>query len=294
MTLACANCASSKLLAYQPYKYGSLEFFDLFPNLGILGCADCGLVQADHAVFDETKLKAFYEAEYRRHDTPKNEYAGVLKVKGFEARADALLRGALPLLAGKAVTTIFELGAGYGYNIKRFGSHFPKAKLYADDPDSNHNLFADIARAPIDEITPDIVILSHVLEHLVRPHEYIRKIVSRLTPGGVLVIEVPNEKHELLTAKGSHQPHITFFTRATLTATLARHAGLRIDRVVSAGPLNNDNNQPRLTADVRIDGWKPLKVVIERRDLDLAGFDFTNERDDDEGSVLRLYAKRAP
>lgn len=292
MTPACVNCQSSRLLSYLPYKYQTLEFFDLFPNLAILGCADCALVQVNHALLDAGKLKAFYENDYRRDDKPNSAYAAELKAARYAARGDALLKGMLPLIAAHPVRVIFELGAGYGYNIKRFGAHFSEAKLYADDPDSNHNLFETISRAKIGDVEPDIVIMSHVLEHLVFPRAYLQTIVNRLRPGGALVVEVPNEKHALLSNKPSHQPHISFFTRATLGKMFEGYGGLRVERVVSAGFLNEDNNLPRIGTEVRIDGWKPVKIVLDRRDLDRAGYDFTNERDDEEGSYLRLYAKK--
>ncbi|MBL8644479.1 MAG: class I SAM-dependent methyltransferase [Rhodospirillaceae bacterium] len=292
MTLACANCQSPRLLSYMPYKYHGVEFFDLFPKLEILGCADCSLVQVDHTQLDAAKLQAFYENEYRRDDTPASAYAGQLKTERFEARAESLLQGALPLIGAKSVTTIFELGAGYGYNIRRFGQHFKNAVLYADDPDSNHNLFAEVKRAKLTGLKPDIVILSHVLEHVIMPRARISEIVSRLTPGGVIVVEVPNEKHALLAAKGSHQPHITFFTRETLRKVFENHANLSIDRVVSAGFLNSDNDKPYITTTIHVGGWKPVTVSVDRRTLDRAGFDFTNERDDEEGGWLRLYARK--
>jgi len=293
MTPLCVNCRSAKLLSYLPYKYHALEFFDLFPSLGILGCADCGLVQVDHTIIDDAKLKTFYENEYRRNDKPKSDYAGELKIQRFKARADALLQGALPLIGALPVATIFELGAGYGYNIKRFGEHFSAAKLFADDPDGAHSLFPDISHAKVTDIKPDIVIMSHVLEHLLFPRIYIQTILSRLNPGGVIVVEVPNEKHALLVSKPSHQPHITFFTKATLKKMFEGFEGLQVDRVVSAGYLNNDNDLPQIITTIHVDGWKPLLVKVDRRDLDRAGFDYTNERDDEEGIWLRLFARKA-
>jgi SAM-dependent methyltransferase len=74
----------------------------------------------------------------------------------------------------------------------------------------------------------DVIVLSHVFEHLLDPRGVLDLIRASLAPGGALYIEVPNIPAESLLRFPDHvwaprfdEPHITFFSTATLYTLLA-------------------------------------------------------------------------
>jgi 2-polyprenyl-3-methyl-5-hydroxy-6-metoxy-1,4-benzoquinol methylase len=82
----------------------------------------------------------------------------------------------------------------------------------------------------------DLITAFHVLEHLPNPLEALRKMLHWLSPGGLIIVEVPN-----IGGVGAHlfgrywsglelPRHLTHFTPATMTAMIDRAGG----RVVSA------------------------------------------------------------
>lgn len=94
--------------------------------------------------------------------------------------------------------------------------------------------------------------MNHVLEHVEAPVDALRSIRSALKPGGLAIIEVPNEIGPLavqikllagrLGTPGTERlrfaPHVTFFNMRTLKLA-CRMAGLRIvrRRTMFAGPI---------------------------------------------------------
>ena len=88
--------------------------------------------------------------------------------------------------------------------------------------------------------TFDIVLLSHVLEHCIDPHMAIRNVCSIMKPGGLVVIEVPNNEAKGFATFGANWPwsdiprHINFFTQQSLSALLQTH-GLKIAQLRHVG-----------------------------------------------------------
>ena len=80
----------------------------------------------------------------------------------------------------------------------------------------------------------DVVLMFHVLEHLAEPVQAIRDCVDRLSPGGLLYIEVPNINDALLSlydVSDYHRfhffkDHLHYFSRASLLEAIYQ-AGVR-------------------------------------------------------------------
>ena len=66
----------------------------------------------------------------------------------------------------------------------------------------------------------DILICSHVLEHVSEPGEFLRQLCSFLAPNGVVYIEVPLEVYEGIAIKTDPVTHINFFTVNSLKNAL--------------------------------------------------------------------------
>lgn len=67
--------------------------------------------------------------------------------------------------------------------------------------------------------TFDLILLSHVLEHVVDPARFLEQVLRLLGPDGVLLIEVPNG----MTNESLHLFHPYLFTRRALTTLLGRY-----------------------------------------------------------------------
>ncbi len=205
-----------------------------------------------HPVPEAAALARFYREDYRRG--------------GFNASADPadfpwdcrnrLSRGrALRRLAERhgrlpEQARILEIGAGFGHNLAAFREARPQALLVASeaDPSCRPTLQklgaariegdwsgADARRAIAAHGPFDVVLLVHVLEHPADPDELIRSVRDVITPGGRLVLEVPNEwEREVRT--NNNAPHICFFERASLGAFLEGRGG-KVRALDTCGPL---------------------------------------------------------
>jgi SAM-dependent methyltransferase len=90
----------------------------------------------------------------------------------------------------------------------------------------------------------DLIVLSHVLEHLREPADTLERIRSRLVPSGMLYVEVPNITREGLRTYPDHfwaprydEPHTMFFSQEILERVLER-AGFAKVFCSTAGPHN--------------------------------------------------------
>lgn len=66
----------------------------------------------------------------------------------------------------------------------------------------------------------DLVILSHVLEHVAEPVSLLKSLGSLLAPGGMLYCEVPMELWRRLPQLDEPVTHINFFTPGSLTSAM--------------------------------------------------------------------------
>jgi 2-polyprenyl-3-methyl-5-hydroxy-6-metoxy-1,4-benzoquinol methylase len=79
----------------------------------------------------------------------------------------------------------------------------------------------------------DIIVLSHVLEHLLHPDDSLRRLRSRLNPGGRLIIAVPNHESICASLFGRYwgwwqvPVHINHFNRSAIEQ-LARRTGVEV------------------------------------------------------------------
>jgi SAM-dependent methyltransferase len=73
----------------------------------------------------------------------------------------------------------------------------------------------------------DLILISHVLEHLLDPAAQLRAMVSVLNPQGTVFVEVPNISGNPRLPIDDNRSHLHFFTTASLSKMLA-NAGLNV------------------------------------------------------------------
>ena len=88
----------------------------------------------------------------------------------------------------------------------------------------------------------DLVWLDNVLEHVPRPEQFLARVRRVLKPGGLLLIEVPNDNgplHRFLDGHGlierpfwqAYPEHLSYFTSDTLERLLRAHRFGVVDRI---------------------------------------------------------------
>lgn len=116
------------------------------------------------------------------------------------------------------IKTVFEAGCGSGGVLYAFHRHGKIASgcdfgdKYLDyGREKGLNLYvgeADITKTP--PASQYLVILSHVLEHLNNPAEYVNTLAEMTSPGGYMLIQVPG----LLSMHNQYQKPIRYFQNA--------------------------------------------------------------------------------
>ena len=143
-----------------------------------------------------------------------------------------------PYIKGK---NLFEIGSGEGFLLEMYekngfnvsGIEPSKVNIEIINSKLKHskceNKFVEDLSFSGKKL--DVVIISHVLEHLINGKEILANIRNGLVDGGILFIEVPNCQHkETLDHSVETQPHMYHFTKQSLQKLL-EIAGFRVLRM---------------------------------------------------------------
>lgn len=202
---------------------------------GFRVCNGCGLVLQDPAIPPPT-MQWFY-ANLSNYTNPMaGGRPSEVKRRAVEAQLD--------FLAGRIATgdRVFQVGSSDGYTLSRFadlGCH-----VQGCDPSANAAGVAQRLWRVETRVTPferyafepdetyEMIVLTHVLEHLYDPVETLERCAEALAEDGRIFIEVP-----LLAAPERLPPgyfqfeHINYFSEQSLLDTL-HIAGLEIEGAV--------------------------------------------------------------
>lgn len=215
--MKCFSCFFNIEHSFLDYTCDKSIFVDLFPNLKLYDCPQCGIVSIDHAAIDTQILNQYYLRTYRTEDG-KDENSKEIDFNYrnayFKARADGQYEAISHHINDIPINNILEFGAGYGFSLKTMGEKFPNANLFTYDIDDRSRLFNQNVSTDDGSVKYDIIIMSHVIEHLVYPQKTVNELSNKLHPKGILLIDAPNEermakyriKPQILT------PHLTFFS----------------------------------------------------------------------------------
>jgi SAM-dependent methyltransferase len=213
----CIIC-QHELRFFGPYRlaHADSKFQSALSDRSIYICNSCGTKQCDHRSIDLQALHTYYESSYRTEVA-----AGVGERQSFIRRAIAVFGAVQPYLPSRAMPLdIFEAGAGYCDNLLIFARNLDASRLATDEINSSL-VSAAIHYEQFFDRPRDVVILSHVLEHIPDPRRYLTDLGEHMTPGGVLYIEVPNDVDRGLRFNRLHEPHVTFFDEKSLRHLLS-------------------------------------------------------------------------
>jgi len=224
MTFLCPACQNTKNIPVQDY----LGTAECFTGKQIVSCTACQL-KSVFPMPTAAELDTYYSSYWGNHDV--DALAPL-----FEKQAASRYEFLAPLIRKIDPLKILDIGAGFGTIKKHFRASAQYDAVEVDpiavdilkNQVRTRQIFTTVAEA---DSNYDLVILSHILEHLSKPVQFLREIKTKMKPSGALFIEVPNKD---FLYKERNQPHLLFFDVQTLESIVAK-AGYNIIRVDSCG-----------------------------------------------------------
>ena len=222
----CALCRDTRITVIadgiRDYEYGAPGTYRW------LRCDQCGIVRIDPMPGDDI-LSLAYPDTYHAYQPHRSRFVSWYVRRRLQARAKELA-GLMP-----AGGTILDVGCGTGslfHEMKRLGPYRMLGVEYRADAAEQarqHGTFiwtGELEDAELPDHSVDLCVMEHVIEHVRNPVDTLRKIRSKLKPGGVLVGETPNL--HCFDAKlfgrywgGGHAPrHLWLFQPDSLSRTL--------------------------------------------------------------------------
>jgi SAM-dependent methyltransferase len=226
----CPGCEADE----EPWLLSVVERMGLPHRTVLCGC--CGLSYASPRM-TPASLQRFYAGLYWRLE--QHEKVFVDTPESF-ARGNAIFNATSAFIPKGGV--VVEPGCGTGHNLAPF--HRAGYRVFGFDPDARCIAFArdvlhlDARLGGLNEalaagLRADLLILSHVIEHLPDPPAVLRLTKEALNPAGVLYVEVPGLRNledpsysgDLLSYL--QIAHLYNFTRRPLT-TMIENAGFNV------------------------------------------------------------------
>jgi len=233
----CHGCGHSDLEIFPQFEELGLVTSDCRPCRGTLRlarCPECGLLQkiVDREFSDTCKLiydqyDAYHQAGGQEQQTYSDDGQGC-------ARSRRLLEQVLEHFPLPETGRLLDVGCGNGVLLRSFGTLRPSWGL--NGLDLNDHAREQVLAIPgveefyscdLDAVPAafDALSMLHCLEHVPDPVAFLRKCIDRLTPGGLLLVQVPDftaNPFDLVIAD-----HCSHFDPATLGDTVQR-AGYEI------------------------------------------------------------------
>ena len=219
MSTVCPVCQSTDNVTIRRYLGSS----KIFQSLQLAMCNSCCMVFAEPMPSDQDLTS--YNASYfnNAHGGKSNTrvtdsfFAGIAKLR-YQFVRNYLKTN------NREVQTVLEIGPGPGYFAAHWIRQHPDTNYVAIESDSS--CYPSLEKAGVKIISnmdslqenfADLVVISHVLEHVTNPAGFLSFATSKLKKGGVLFIEVPCQdwKHKPL-----DEPHLLFFEKKSMQLLL--------------------------------------------------------------------------
>ena len=148
---------------------------------------------------------------------------------------------------------VMEVGAGTGQTLQALRRALPDARLVGLEPnpamwplwsDPSIELIPDFMKDDESHGQFDIILAFEVLEHLLAPGAFFRRVGEKLRPGGLLLVSTPNAASlevQLLADSSTtiDVEHISLLTPAALHALAAKH-GMVVLEIDTPGQMDCD------------------------------------------------------
>ncbi len=219
----------------------------------VLRCSSCGLAWLSPRPTASAYDRIYAYESYFDGNGALEEYADVAGSRNvhFVKRLERIAS----LLPGMRQPRLLDIGAATGDFVHAAaGTGFDAAGMEISAgarEEAQRKYGISLLPGPLEAVARDhvfdVIHLNHVLEHLAEPVDILETCYRMLAPGGLLVIEVPqqfnNDLDRIRFSTGLRKPvfnsyslhHIYFFDPENLTAMI-RKAGFDVESVATANP----------------------------------------------------------
>lgn len=228
------NCISCKNSFFTKYSDES------YLHLPVFCCNSCGLLITGNSEEDVKKvLINFYKGKYwKKGEIETYINSDYTDPDSFSKRRQWISQYKYCTKYIKGKNSLLEVGVGGGQSIYWFEERGFKVIGIEPDPKNvefinkklrNGSCIVGFAEEVEIEKKFDIIWMSHVLEHLIRPDLFLQKIQKNLNDNGIFFIEVPNsENKKLLKKLIPSVPHTFHFTKKSLM-NIVVNAGYEVE-----------------------------------------------------------------
>ncbi|MHA1275224.1 MAG: class I SAM-dependent methyltransferase [Promethearchaeota archaeon] len=229
-TIPCAICKSTNF-----QKLAEKDRYGLYNPVVI--CTKCGLVQTNPRMTIDS-YENFYNKEYRKLYSGKKDLNLIFSTKSMLKGKEIykFLKENKILNQTTKNPFLFEVGCGAGLNLLFFrkkgfkvqGIDISKEAIEFGRNKFKLDLYYGALKDMKFDAKPNIIIYSHVLEHILDLNKELSLIHDILSDGGILYIEVPGIKnllnsYDLYFLKYLQNAHVYHFTLNTLNTLLNKN-----------------------------------------------------------------------
>jgi len=241
--VSCCICSSKEFEAL-----ATKDRYGLY--MPVVICKQCGLIQTNPRM-DQISYNEFYNIEYRKlyvgTETPTQKFFTAQYSRGQRIFDYLMSNKVLPKPPNQLL--VFEVGCGAGGILQYFKeqgcriSGIDLGEEYVEFGKSHYGL--ELSVGTISEFylneTPDLIIYSHVLEHILTPNEELQQIYRILSDEGVVYIEVPGVKnlmhnYEMDFLRMLQNAHTYHFTLTSLNSLMRKN---RFEMVVGTENIHS-------------------------------------------------------
>ena len=293
MSWICSVCGSTEVARRQRLH----SRFRAFRERKLITCGCCS-AKTVHPVPDADELADINRTYWESTGTDGPEAReGLLELAKHRV---GYLMSHCGSLEGKR---ILDFGAGHAYPydaIKLRGINLDYCAVDSDD-----RMREELAKkgvtpyASLDEVAGqsfDLVILSHVVEHVESPVEFLKVASQCLSDDGTMFVEVPNQDDVFKLDLGLH---LAVYNPSAISR-LCESAGLEVNQISTAGVAIDElkptfvvrcEHQLRYANRLAYRIWRRARKVISAGDTKI-DMNTILSRDDNQGRWLRVLARK--
>lgn len=194
-----------------------------FAGLSRVNCNKCNMVFAS-PMPDEESMKSFNATYFdSAHgglvQTPQALafFNAVGKIRGMHLQNFLSSLNMIP-------SSILEIGPGHGFFANNWIKNNPGTSYIGLETDKSchtslKNYGVELIEESSEMPSTDVVVVSHVLEHVVDPVSFLLNVTAGLKSGGVIFIEVPCNDWDY---KPLDEPHLLFFDKNPMKLLLEK------------------------------------------------------------------------
>ncbi len=257
----CPLCSGINLKEF----YSGVDRYFSGKKIKASSCMDCSLVFLNPMPSKE-EYKEWYMSVFqdkRRNISTKEEAIKRILAKGnYKNKLEEAKR--LSQLIPQGKNRCLEIGCGWGTLAYAFKKEFgvsikaiELSRLACEVARDYYHL--DVFEGDFDKFFEscagekyDLIFMYHVFEHLLNPDDFLKKVSTLLTKGGVLFLALPDATNPGEPSdKFFHYEHCFYYTPKTLSLVLEKNKFKPIK-------INQDYQDMKVTCIVDKDGFEPV------------------------------------